>query len=82
MLRVCRAVHAEIAPLLDAIDIADIHFELQQFTEAEMRRWVTLLSANLDGAERVSRMRQWEIMSQGYCDQATFDKAKLSGKAR
>ncbi|KAK8052741.1 hypothetical protein PG996_012042 [Apiospora saccharicola] len=82
MSRVCRTVHDEVAPLLEAIDIADIHFELQQFTKAEMRRWVTLPSATLSGAERISRMRRWQIMSQGYCDQATFDKAKMLGKAR
>ncbi|KAK7932306.1 hypothetical protein PG985_003018 [Apiospora marii] len=62
--RVCRTVHAEVAPLLDAIDIADIHFEIQQFTEAEMRRWVTLPSANMTGVERVSRMRQWDIKAE------------------
>lgn len=80
MARVCRTIHDEAAPLLDAIDIADVYFELRQFTEAEMRRWVTLPSANLTGVERVSRIRQWNIVIQGYCEQATFEKAKALGK--
>ncbi|KAK7943786.1 uncharacterized protein PG986_012899 [Apiospora aurea] len=76
MSRVCRTVHAEVAPLLNSIDMADILFDMQQFTLAEMRRWVTLPSADRGGKERVKQMRQWSISTQGYCDQASFEKAK------
>ncbi|KAK8044750.1 hypothetical protein PG993_004774 [Apiospora rasikravindrae] len=76
MSRVCRTVHAEVAPLLNSIDIGDVFFEMQQFTLAEMRRWVTLPSADRSGKERVKQMRQWSFATQGYCDEASFEKAK------
>ncbi|KAK7978756.1 hypothetical protein PG988_006246 [Apiospora saccharicola] len=72
MARICRTVHAEVAPLLNSINMADILFDFDQFTVDEMRHWICLPSADRSGEERVQGIRQWSLNSWAYCERATY----------
>ncbi|KAK8078636.1 hypothetical protein PG996_004806 [Apiospora saccharicola] len=72
MARICRTVHAEVAPLLNSINMADILFDFDHFTVDEMRHWICLPSADRSGEERVQGIRQWSLNSWAHCERATY----------
>lgn len=75
MSRVCRVVHAEVVPLLNSIGMADILFDFEHFNEDEMRRWISLPSADRSGEERVKGIRRWSMSNWGYCSRASYNNA-------
>ncbi|KAK8005886.1 hypothetical protein PG991_012183 [Apiospora marii] len=69
---VCRTVHAEVMPLLNSIDLSNILFDFEHFNEDDMRRWISLPSADRSGEERVKGIRRWSMSNWGYCSRATY----------
>lgn len=68
-------MHTEVAPLLNSIDMADILFDFDHFTEDELRRWISLPSADRSGEERVKGIRRWSMSNWGHCPKATYNNA-------